>query len=123
MRLALQWVAHAGRARQFVRCLGIKVCRVAVADDRAGVGNHDRTRLCRADDRPANAALEIDNESSDRMREFAGFAADLVIAPARRPTEPWSGHRDQQFARSEIGLERAEHIILDGDRARAVWAT
>ena len=57
MRLAFQRIVHAGCARQFVSRLGIEVCRVAVGDDGAGVGDNDRTRLRRADDRSADAAL------------------------------------------------------------------
>ncbi|SRR5688500_9563330 len=51
------------------------------------------------------------------MRELAGFAGDLVVAPARPHRETRDSDRFQDLRLAEHSLEDAAHEVLDSNRS------
>src|SRR5947209_5731359 len=76
--------------------------------------DQDRRGIERADDDARDAGLRIDQRGAEPMRELAGLAAGLDVAPLRRSCALRYMDADQQLTCFETALQRAGNEI--GDR-------
>src|SRR3954469_9222531 len=69
--------------------------------------DQDRSSIERADDDARDAGLRIDQRGAEPMRELAGLAAGLDVAPLRRSCALRYMDADQQLTCFETALQRA----------------
>ena len=115
-------VGNAGFGQQRVRDPCVEALLVIAADATAeqlgGIDQDDGRGVDPAEHHARCRGVRIDHDGPDRMREIAGLAADLGIAPVRGNRPHRDMDRFDDLARAQHRFQRAKNEFFDCDIPR-----
>src|SRR5260221_5783938 len=100
--------------------MGIELRSIGMIDQLARVRDQMRWSVDRPDHRAAHAGLRIVDKDRDRLRELAGFAVELVIAPTGVWRQPSQAHAGEHLVGLQRSRESAARPVAGSDRAFAM---
>src|SRR4029450_6800745 len=121
MNMAMRRIRDARLCQQDVGYTRVEAILVvagdAAAEQLSSVGNDDRRGIDRTDYDASGCSARIDQDGANRMREFAGLATTLSVAPVRRCRHRRDMNGLDDLAIAQRRFERAGDEVFHHTRA------